>query len=243
MKRSRHIITVAVLLSGTCAPCAQAQGTGTLRVLCEPNATCTYVLDGKHRMSDRELTLLEGPHRLVLFAPERRMLDTTVLVKPGALNELRVQLRYSEEFIAYNKKAQRFGRDDRWLRYGTPVLAVGAAAWFGISTWKAVDAQQTINDLETTYNESANPARIADLKGQEIPEANRKLRQARTIMAVSGGVLVASGAAWWYVKKVRAKRTPPVFEDKEKARFDGLVWMPDANGHGTWMAGLTIPLR
>lgn len=171
------------------------------------------------------------------------MLDTTVLVKPGALNELRVQLRYSEEFIAYNKKAQRFGRDDRWLRYGTPVLAVGAAAWFGISTWKAVDAQQTINDLETTYNESANPARIADLKGQEIPEANRKLRQARTIMAVSGGVLVASGAAWWYVKKVRAKRTPPVFEDKEKARFDGLVWMPDANGHGTWMAGMTIPLR
>ncbi|MBK6343657.1 MAG: hypothetical protein IPF41_14025 [Flavobacteriales bacterium] len=171
------------------------------------------------------------------------MLDTTVLVKPGALNELRVQLRYSEEFIAYNKKAQRFGRDDRWLRYGTPVLAVGAAAWFGISTWKAVDAQQTINDLETTYNESANPARIADLKGQEIPEANRKLRQAAPSWLVSGGVLVASGAAWWYVKKVRAKRTPPVFEDKEKARFDGLVWMPDANGHGTWMAGLTIPLR
>lgn len=239
----RRIIPVALALVVLSATRARAQGTGTLRVLCEPQATCSYVLDGQHRMQDRELTLLEGPHRLVLWAPERRMLDTTVKVMPGALNELRVQLRYSEEFIAYNKKSQRFKRDDRWLRYGTPVLAVGAAAWFGISTWKAVDAQRAINDLETVYHESANPARIADLKGQEIPDANQKLRQARTLMAVSGGVLAASGAAWWYVKKVRAKRTPPVFEDKEKARFDGLVWVPDADGHGMWMAGLTIPLR
>ncbi|HRD52801.1 MAG TPA: hypothetical protein PKY96_09145, partial [Flavobacteriales bacterium] len=131
----------------------------------------------------------------------------------------------------------------RWLRYGTPVLAVGAAAWFGVSTWKAVDAQRDIDALEQAYGESTSPASITELKGDRIPDANKKLRQARTMSYVSGSAFVAASAAWWYVAKVRSKRQAPVFEDKEKARFDGLVWMPDANGHGIWMAGLTIPLR
>lgn len=243
MRKRAHIGLAAVVLIGLNPLVAHAQSTGTLRVFCEPHATCNYVLDGKHRMNDRELTLLEGQHRLVLFAPERRMLDTTITILPNAMQELRIQLRYSEEFIAYNRKAQRFNRDDRWLRYGTPVLAVGAAAWFGVSTWKAVDAQRDIDALEQSYGESTSPAGIAELKGDRIPDANKKLRQARTMTYVSGGALVAAGAAWWYVAKVRSKRQAPVFEDKEKARFDGLVWMPDANGHGMWMAGLSIPLR
>ena len=60
---------------------------------------------------------------------------------------------------------------------------------------------------------------------------------------VSGGLTAASGAAWWYLRKARAERKPPVFEDKERARFEGLVWTPDANGQGLWLAGFTIPLR
>lgn len=240
MGRARTLLSGLAAMAAFAA-CAQA--TGTLRILCEPQGTCEYVLDGKHRLRDRELTLIEGPHRLVFWAPERRMLDTTLLVEPNTTREARIQLRYSEEFIAYNRKLQRHQRDGRWLRYGTPVLAVGAAAWLGVSAWKAVDAQRDIDALEQAYRASDSPARIARIKRVDIPDANRRLREARTMSWVSGGITVAAGATWWYLRKARAARKPPVFEDKEKARFEGLVWAPGANGQGVWLAGLTIPLR
>ena len=223
--------------------CAFAQSTGTLRITCEPQASFSYLLDGKHRLKDRELTLLEGPHRLVFWAPERRMLDTTFTIAPNAMNEARIQLRYSEEFIAFNKKLRRYERDDRWLRYGTPVLVLGSAAWFGVSVYKGVDAQRDLHRMRDDYAESTSPAGINELKDSDIPDANKRLRQARVMAGVSGGLLVGSGALWYYMKKIRSKRPAPTFEDKEKARFDGLAFVPGPDGQGLWMAAITIPLR
>lgn len=240
MMRATRTLLVCLAIPACANACAQA--TGTLRILCEPQGTCEYILDGKHRLRDRELTLFEGPHRLVFWAPERRMLDTTLMVAPNTTNEARIQLRYSEEFIAYNRRLRRHQRDDRWWRYGTPVLAVGAATWLGVSAWKAFDAQRDIDALEQAYGESDSPARIAEIKRVDIPDANQRLREARTLAWVSGGITVAAGAAWWYLRKMRANRQPPVFEDKEKARFEGLVWAPGPNGQGVWLAGLAIPL-
>lgn len=247
-QRAPSIIRLAAIIlltwaHGHLGTCAFGQSTGTLRITCEPQATYSYILDGKHRLRDRELTLMEGPHRLVFWAPERRVLDTTFTIVPNALTEARIQLRYSEEFIAFNKKLRRYERDDRWLRYGTPVLVLGSAAWFGVSVYQGIDARRDLDHLRDDYAESTSPSGITALKGNDVPDANKRLRQARVMAGVSGGLLVGSGALWWYMKKIRAKRPAPVFDDKEKARFDGLVWMPDASGQGIWMAGLTIPLR
>ena len=42
---------------------------------------------------------------------------------------------------------------------------------------------------------------------------------------------------------IRASKKPaPVFEDKEKVRFDGLVWVPGRQG-GSLALGLTVPIR
>jgi len=220
-----------------------AQSTGTLRITCEPQATFSYVLDGKYRQKDREITLMEGPHRLVFWAPERRMLDTTISVAPNAVRELRIQLRYSEEFISYNKKLRRYERDNRLLKYGTPALVLGSFAWFGVSVYRGIDAQNDLDRMRTEYAESTNPAGITDLKDAQIPDANKRLRQARVMAGVSGGLMIGTGALWYYLKKSRSERKPPVFEDKEKARFDGLAFVPSNDGHGVWMAALTIPLR
>lgn len=221
---------------------AFAQSTGKLRVFCEPPG-CEYVLDGKHRLGDREITLMEGPHKLVFWAPERRMLDTLVMVTAGATKEMRVGLRYSEEFIAYRRAADRHRRCDRWMKYGPPVLVVAAGAWMGASMVRAVDARKDLDALASDYTTSADPAGLREMKATRIPAANDELRRARTMAYVSGGVLVLTAGATAYVRKLRRSRTAPVFEDKEKVRFDGLVWMPAANGGGTWAMGLTVPLR
>ena len=228
------------LLKGTHA---SAQSTGTLRIFCEPTGTSEYVLDGKYRMRDREVTALEGPHRFVFWAPERRILDTTLLVLPNVTTDVRVQLHYSEEYIAYRHKADRFSRNEGLLRYGPPVLTTGAAAWLGFSIWKNIDAQNKVDQIGDDYAASSSPSGINEIKGVDLPKANQRLRNARSMTYVSGGVFAVSAAAWWYVCSVRKNKTAPVFEDKERVRFDGLVWTPTGEGNGMWLAGLTIPIR
>lgn len=239
---ARHTAPFAGLLVLVLA-CADAAGqsTGKVRVFCEPGG-CAYVLDGKNRLSDREVTLMEGPHRFVFWAPERRMLDTTFMVLANTTRELKVQLRYSEEYIEYRRRADRHTRSDRWLRYGPPVVAVGAGAWAGISIKRAIDARKDLDALEDEYYTASYPAGLSDLKDDRIPAANKELRDARTMAYVSSGVFVASAAAAWYVRH-KLRKGPPVFEDKEKLRFDGLVWIPGRDHGGAWMASLTLPIR
>ena len=220
---------------------AFAQSTGKLRLLCEPPGG-SYVVDGKHRMNDREITLMEGPHRLVFWAPERRMLDTTVSVIAGTTEEVRVHLRYSDEFITYKRQADRFEKGRRWLTYGPPVVAAGSAVWAGLSIGKSIKADKDLDALVERYSTSADPDGIRELKATRIPDANKELRQARTMAIVSTGVFALAAGATAYIRKQRNGRTPPVFEDKERLRFEGLVWVPSGSG-GTWAMGLTIPIR
>ncbi len=222
---------------------AHAQSTGKLRILCEPVGTSSYVVDSKHRMNDREITLMEGAHRLVFWAPERRMLDTTVMVVAGTTKEVRAQLRYSEEYIAYRAQADRFVRNDRWLKYGTPVVTAGAGVWAGVSIARAIDARKDLDALQDEYTSSADPGGLLDLKSTRIPDANDALRRSRTMAYVSSGVFALSACALWYVNERRKEHKAPVFEDKEKVRFEGLVWVPGSNTGGTWAMGLTIPIR
>lgn len=248
MERSWRIRSVTVLFMLSWAyfhigTCAFGQSTGKLRILCEPVGTSSYIVDGKHRLSDREITLMEGPHKLVFWAPERRMLDTTVMVVAGVTKDVRTQLRYSEEYITYRAQADRFRRNDRWMKYGTPLVALGAGAWAGVSIVRAMDARKDLDALQDEYTTSADPEGLRDLKATRIPDANDELRKARTLAYVSSSVFVLSAGAVWYVQKIRREHTAPVFEDKEKVRFDGLVWVPGTGGEGTWAMGLTIPIR
>lgn len=231
------------LLLGFSPDKGTAQSVGKLRLFCEPIGTSSYVVDGKHRLNDREITLMEGPHRFVFWAPERRMLDTTLLVRAGETREARVQLRYSEEYIAYRKAADRYQRNDRWLHYATPLVAAGAGVWAGVSISQAIKARKDLDALEEEYTTSSGPSDLADLKARRIPDANDALKQTRTMAYVSSGVFALSATAVWYIQNHRRQRTPPTFEDKEKVRFEGLTWAPSNAGRGTWAMGLTLPIR
>ncbi|MBK7385010.1 MAG: hypothetical protein IPI81_16990 [Flavobacteriales bacterium] len=220
-----------------------AQNTGKLRIFCEPAGSCSYIVDGKHRLTDREITLMEGPHTFVFWAPERRMHDTTLVVVAGTTTEARVQLRYSEEYITYRHRADRFTRNERWIQYGPPLVTLGAGAWSAMSITRALKARKDLDALADEYNTSTYPAGITALKNERIPDANIELRQARIAAFVSSGVFVATGAASYLIRRHRRTRIAPAFEDKEKVRFDGLVWVPGTHSAGTWAMGFTIPIR
>ena len=244
----RWSVRATVLLVLTCAQvhmgtCAFAQLTGKLRLNCEPLGSCMYVVDGKHRMNDREITLMEGAHRFNFWAPERSILDTQIYVVPGITTQVDVQLHYSPEYISYRRKADNFRRNDVWMRYAPPVLAAGVGAWAVTSIVRYADASKRIDDLADEYVASGDPGAISDLKDRRMPDANSELRNAHTQMLVSSGLFVASAGAVLYLRHRLATRQAPVFEDKERVRFDGLVWVPGRSDGGTWAMGLTIPIQ
>jgi hypothetical protein len=220
---------------------AFGQVTGTLRLNMEPPGKTEYVLDTVYRMRDRELRLLEGPHHFVFWAPERRMLDTTITVVAGVTTDVRIGLRYSTEYIQWRKRSERYTTTRRWGLYGPPVVAAGAAAWMVVSYLNYRQAYEDLADLEGAYATSTDPGEIQRIKSTDIPNAKDDFAKARTTTIVASSLFVVSAGATWYLRRKLKENRPPAFEDRERARFEGLVWVPAQNG-GTWAAGFTIPL-
>lgn len=222
---------------------AMTQTTGQLRLVVDPGHDFQVILDGAHRMQERVLDLPEGNHRLQLWAPTRRIVDTTVYVRAGSSRELTVRLPYSPEYLAHQQEVKRF-RERLWLNKALPTVAtVGAAAWTTVSYLNYRKAGRQLQDDKDLYNTSADPGAIAELKDERLPAHQDDFRRSKVMLGVSTGVFaVAAAYTIWSYR--RADRTPlPVFDDKEKVRFDGLVWLPGPDGRGVWAAGLTIPLR
>jgi hypothetical protein len=236
--RSRKL---ALLCTVLLAVPGMAQRTGRVLLDLSPAGTTTYILDGKYRMSDRQLDLLEGPHRFVFWAPERRMLDTTIVVVPGAQVEARIELRYSEEYVAWRKREDRARLDRTWARYAPPVLMAGSAAFVVVSYIKHQRSYEDLQALVNEYDSSVDPRRIADIKQEAIPAAKDDLRTTRTAMVLSGGVFAASSAALVYFRHRAKIRSSEPFEDKERIRFEGLVWNQDPL-QPAFGAQFTIPL-
>lgn len=236
-----------VLLAGVLATAGtgtMAQTMGQLRLVVDPGHDFQVVLDGKHRLQERVLDLTEGNHRLQLWAPTRRIVDTTVYVRAGGSRDLIVRLPYAPEYVAHLQEMRHY-RQRLWLNKALPTVATaGAAAWATAAYLGYRKAGRQLQDDRDLYNSSADPGEIAALKDELFPRHREDFRRSKVMLGVSTGVFAAAAAitVWAYR---RADRKPlPVFEDKEKVRFDGLVWLPGPDGRGgTWTAAMTIPLR
>ncbi|MCB0763196.1 MAG: hypothetical protein R2815_03565 [Flavobacteriales bacterium] len=216
------------------------QGTGTIRLLVDAPGVA-FVVDGKHRMEQREVTLLEGLHQLSIWAPERVVVDTNVFVIAGRTADLKVELPYSEAFLDFKREYGSFSNRRAWTR-AVPAAVTGAGVVWSIASFvKYNRAHQRLEDDRTDYENSVEPAGIAALKEVTIPDHQDELRKARTGLIIASGFTLVSAGVTWYIRGRTARWEAPHFDDPEKVRFDGLSWMPGPNG-GSWAAGLTIPL-
>lgn len=220
---------------------ATAQNTGTLRLLVDPGHNFEFVVDKKHRMQQREVKLTEGLHHFSFWAPERVIVDTSVFVIADRTSDLSLRLPYSAEYMAYRNELGQFQARRRWTRTA-PLLAVaGGAVWTIVSVARYGTAMDVLEQDRELYDINVDPQAIRTLKETTIPAHNEDMKKARTMVYASAGFTVLSGAAYYYVSRLTSKWERPLFDDKEKVKFDGLAWMPGVSG-GVYTAGLTIQL-
>jgi hypothetical protein len=231
-------IFFAIVLNGA----VQSQSTGQVRIFSVPDRGLEYVLDGKYRMTDRQLTLPEGDHRFVFWAPEHAMFDTTVFVMGNWTTNLEIRLRRPVEYIAFRQAMERHHRQQRMARVLPPIVAGGFGVWAAVSTIRYGRAHSDLKDMKVRYADLADPAGIQRLKEEEIPDARQRFVSTRNQTFISSGLFVASLGTAAYLRRKMARKPPPVYQDMERIRFEGLAWVPGASG-GFWTAGLVIPIR
>lgn len=216
---------------------AAAQTTGVLHLQLDP-ANYEYVLDHKFRMAKPDLELATGTHHFSFWAPMRNVVDTSLVVEEGQTKRIVLRLPYSKDYLVHQRELQQF-KANRNLRRGIPAAITGGALLYAALKYgKMNQAHDQLKQDREQYGQLTSPHRIAVLKEETIPAHKEELKKARSQFAVATGITVAcAGAtAWIFYKTGQEKR--PEFIDREKLRFDGLVYQPGMDG-GTWAGGLT----
>lgn len=222
---------------------ASAQTVGKLRLMVDPGNNFEFVLDHKYRMQQREVELSTGQHHFSFWAPERVVLDTNLNVLENQLREVFVRLPFSAEYRAYQEEL-RVLKKRMWLEVALPSALTVGAGILAFSTFKQYqDAHDRLSADEDAYRTGADPAQLTGLKEDVIPRHKDEFKDKRGIFFVTAGTFaaVAAGSAWMIVRY--NKRSNPRFFDREKVKFDGLVWVPSREIGGMWFAGLHLNIR
>ncbi|MBP8824667.1 MAG: hypothetical protein KBH07_13580 [Flavobacteriales bacterium] len=220
------------------APWVMAQSTGTLRMAVDPHVGHAYVLDHEFRMNKPELELTAGPHHFSFWAPQRKLVDTTLIVVAGKVTSFQLRLPYSTEYLVYQRDLKAYQKDMGLMRT-LPAMVTGGAMVYAVFSYSAMQkAHAQLEKDRGLYDIGASPQAITVLKDETMATHKEDFRKARSGFIISSGAtaLLACTTAWLYLHS--AKKPQPVFRDAEKVRFDGLSWMPGPDG-GSWQGGIT----
>ena len=219
------------------------QTVGKLRLMIDPGAGFEFVLDHKYRMQQREVELSTGPHHFTIWAPERTMVDTTFIVLENQTRDVMVRLPFSPEYRAYEEDLRQ-EKKKMWLNVAVPAAATLGAGILTYSTFKRYrNAYDQLAADEDAYRTGADPRSLEQLKSEVIPRHKDEFTDRRGLFFVSVGILGAVAAGSTYMIMRYTKRPVPKFFDREKVKFDGLVWLPSGDDGGMWLTGVHLNLR
>ncbi len=220
---------------------ASAQETGFVRLLVDPGHNFAAVVDGT-RYEGRLLELPTGERKVSLWAPGRMVVDTTITVPAGRSIDLVIQLPHDLEYMAFAREEDRLLRRKRLVRSVPLVATIGAMVWTMTAIRGYNDAHAQLEADRAEYDRLFLPGSIRVLKDETMPAHKEDFKNARNGMYMASAVTALGVGATVYVFNRTARREKSVFDDKQKARFDGLAWMPSQVG-GTWAVHLSFPLR
>lgn len=214
-----------------------AQGTGELRLNIDPGHNFEFVLDNQYRMQQRTVKLKAGPHNFKLWAPERSIVDTTLNVTADQTLVFSMELPFSPEYQAYQEEMARFQRKFVFSKVVPSVLTIGSTVWAAVSFAQYKKAHNELENNRGTYDQLTVPWQIRDLKA-ELDQNKDDLARKETMFIVSSSVLAASAIVTYFLFRRAKKMEVPVFHDKAKLEFEGLVYTPGREG--VWGANFNL---
>lgn len=220
------------------AQCALAQGTGKLRLQIDPANSFVFRLDHQFTLRQAEIELLEGSHHLSIWAPERRIVDTTLTITNGQQSLLQLRLPFSTEYLVYQRDLGNWTKARRMQRLVPAAATALSLAWTVASYAHMKRAHDQLDQDRAVYDAAGAPHAITVLKQQTMPAHKDDLARARSRFGVAAGITALCAGATAYLYWRTAKDPKPVFKDAEKLRFEGLSWTPGPDG-GQWAGGLT----
>jgi hypothetical protein len=240
----KYIARIGFVLAAHCCISARAQtpATGTVRLALEPRSQVQYVLDGARRAWAEELVLPAGEHHFTFWAPNCSLRDTTIMVRAGSETKVDLRLQLSAEYLELErwKKRTFIARTALWA-----IPAAGVAIFGTRSVVSKVEQDDTYNDLikaRDAYASTTNSAFIVQLKTSTIPQLERKLaEQTKRLNDHLSWTAICAGAALAGAAIGETLR-PPDYQDHDRLKFEGLVWVPGVGG-GVLAAGITWHIR
>lgn len=167
--RMLSVAGLLALMSVVLALPASGQQQGRVRLFIDPGDNYAFILDGKYRMQERELSLTPGRHTLTFWAPRRAIVDTAVQVVADSLSTFMLQLPWSAGWVAHTQELKRH-RGKRFLTRSLPALAtLGLGIWAGTAFVDHRNAYNELNDLEDSYSSLGVPREIAQPEGGTDP--------------------------------------------------------------------------
>jgi len=214
-----------------------AQGTGEVRLNIDPGHNFQFVLDDKYRMQKRSIELSSGEHNFKIWAPERVIVDTNINVVSDSTLMFSMVLPYSKDYEEWKQEMGRFQRKFTLYKVVPAAVTGGAAIWAIVSFSNYKKSSDQLNENEAMYHELVVPREITQLKAQ-IQEDKDDLSSAETQFIISTSVFAASAVATWFLFKKAKAMEVPVFRDKAKVEFDGLVYNPV--GQESWAINMKL---
>lgn len=215
---------------------------GTVRYLINPAGLIQEKLDGKLQVRARTRALDVGTHRFTFYASGFQLLDTVVDIHPGATLDLRYVLKPDPEHVA-SRKAQKKHQNARLLGVYTPgVLTLAGSVWVANAMKKERAAYDALKASEAEYGTLNSPSQVQALKDEVIPSQQETLQDAQqNLLTASIATGFMAGLTVWGIIR-SGHHTVPVYEDKQKIRFDGIAWWPSSAG-GMLFTSVTFPIR
>jgi hypothetical protein len=222
--RTILLLTLLLLLRAACG-----QDKGRVRFFIDPGHNFEYVLDSTERLNEKVLELTTGPHNFVFWAPSRAMVDTTILIDEGE-QSFYLRLPSSISYMAHQREMDSF-RKKVFLQRSLPaLLTLGAGVWAGVAFGRYSKANSDLENLYDRYQTENVPNRIRALKNEEIPAAKDEFDSAKSQFTIATSVfafgVIGTAYAFHRTKGLEA----PIFQDKAKLEFDGIVYLPDNRG-------------
>lgn len=247
--RAFSVLTFLLIVGGafsqtqTQAP-TQVPNSATIKLFVQPYYEVQYIYNDTVRLKEASVHVVRlpvGDHRFLFWAPNCSILDTTLHVEFGEDMELHKMLKHTPEFLAYKHDRSRIGMQKALWR-GVPLLFTVGFGIVALSDHKAHDrAYDDLHALQDSYSTMNVPSSIKALKESAIPAAQDELDATRRQLIISTTLcgVCALATAYGFIRAGKLKY--PVYEDKEKVRFEGLAWAPTGNG-GTYLAQIEICL-